>query len=152
LGLPLTDRLYDGDGVAMAEQPDRVPRHDRGWVSELLPDPRAEHRAGHTSVIHMFQSQANYIAAAVSYAQADGLAGIEPTPAAQAAFTADVDQQSEGTVWTAGGCDSWYLNDSGRNANLWPGTTFDYRRRTLRFDPAAHLTHRPAATAVTVAA
>jgi hypothetical protein len=57
----------------------------------------------------MFQSQANYIAAAVSYAQADGLAGIEPTPAAQAAFTADVDQQSEGTVWTAGGCDSWYL-------------------------------------------
>ncbi|TML97336.1 MAG: hypothetical protein E6G10_25090 [Actinobacteria bacterium] len=45
-----------------------------------------------------------------------------------------------------------YLNESGPNANLWPGTTFDYRRRTLRFDPAAHLMHRPAATAVPVAA
>jgi hypothetical protein len=107
---------------------------------------------GHTSVIHMFESQANYIAAAVSYARANGLAGIEPTQAAQAAFTAEVDEQSDGTVWTAGGCDSWYLNDSGRNANLWPGTTFDYRRRTLRFDPAAHLRHRPVPTEVPVAA
>jgi hypothetical protein len=100
----------------------------------------------------MFQSQANYIAAAVSYAHANGLVGIEPTAAAQAAFTAEVDEQSDGTVWTAGGCKSWYLNESGRNANLWPGTTFDYRRRTLRFDPAAHLMHRPVPTAVPVAA
>jgi phytoene dehydrogenase-like protein len=25
-----------------------------------------------------------------------------------------------------------------RNVNIWPGTTFDFRRRTRRFDPAAH--------------
>jgi hypothetical protein len=61
---------------------------------------------------------------------------------------------SADTVWTAGGCQSWYLNESGRNVNIWPGSTFDYRRRTLRFDPAAHLTHRAttAPTPVPVAA
>jgi cation diffusion facilitator CzcD-associated flavoprotein CzcO len=53
---------------------------------------------GHTSVIHMFESQANYIAAAIGYAHANGLAAIEPTPSAQALFTADVDEQSKGTV------------------------------------------------------
>ena len=59
---------------------------------------------------------------------------------------------SEGTVWTAGGCKSWYLNKSGRNVNIWPGATFDFRRRTLRFDPAAHLAHRATPIGVPVAA
>jgi hypothetical protein len=49
---------------------------------------------------------------------------------------------SEGTVWTVGGCRSWYLNENGRNINIWPGTTFDFRRRTRRFDPTAHLMER----------
>jgi cation diffusion facilitator CzcD-associated flavoprotein CzcO len=156
LGLPLADRVYGGDGVTMSERWAGNPTAYLGTTVAGFPNCYLIHGPniglGHTSVIHMFESQANYIAAAVSYAHANGLAGIEPTAAAQAAFTADVDRQSEGTVWTAGGCDSWYLNDSGRNANLWPGTTFDYRRRTLRFDPAAHLMHRPAAAAVPVAA
>jgi len=26
-----------------------------------------------------------------------------------------------GAVWTAGGCDSWYLDATGRNSTLWPG-------------------------------
>jgi cation diffusion facilitator CzcD-associated flavoprotein CzcO len=156
LGLPLTDRLYDADGVTMAERWSGNPTAYLGTTVAGYPNCYLIHGPniglGHTSVIHMFESQANYIAAAVSYARANGLAGIEPTQAAQAAFTAEVDEQSDGTVWTAGGCDSWYLNDSGRNANLWPGTTFDYRRRTLRFDPAAHLRHRPVPTEVPVAA
>ena len=26
----------------------------------------------------------------------------------------------QGTVWTAGNCHSWYLDDTGRNTTLWP--------------------------------
>jgi cation diffusion facilitator CzcD-associated flavoprotein CzcO len=156
LGLPLTDRLYDGAGRTMAERWSGNPTAYLGTTVAGFPNCYLIHGPniglGHTSVIHMFESQANYIAAAIGYAHANGLAAIEPTPSAQALFTADVDEQSEGTVWTAGGCDSWYLNDSGRNANLWPGTTFEYRRRTLRFDPAAHLMHRPAPAGLPVAA
>jgi hypothetical protein len=107
---------------------------------------------GHNSVLHMFESQANYISAAVSYTAAHGVASVEPSRSAQAAYTAEIDRMSEGTVWTAGGCQSWYLNESGRNVNIWPGATYDFRRRTARFDPAAHLMRRPTQVAVPVAA
>jgi hypothetical protein len=49
------------------------------------------------------------------------------------------------TVWSTGGCASWYLDDHGRNVTLWPRTTFAFRRLTASFDPEAY-------TAVPVAA
>jgi hypothetical protein len=48
-----------------------------------------------------------------------------------------------GTVWTAGGCASWYLDAHGRNTTLWPGSSWWFRRATRRFDPAEYLL-RPA--------
>ena len=37
-------------------------------------------------------------------------------------------------MWNTG-CASWYLDDTGRNATLWPDWTLRFRRRTARFDP-----------------
>jgi cation diffusion facilitator CzcD-associated flavoprotein CzcO len=144
--LPLTDHIYGTDGRTMAEVWDGNPTAYLGTSVAGFPNCYLIHGPniglGHTSVIHMFESQANYIAAAIGYARANGLTAVEPTPAAQKTFTDEVDHLSTGSVWTAGGCRSWYLNDNGRNINLWPGTTFDYRRRTVHFDPAQHLMHR----------
>jgi len=42
-------------------------------------------------------------------------------------------------VWTEGGCDSWYLDESGRNAVLWPRSVGAFRRRVAEFDPADYL-------------
>ena len=56
------------------------------------------------------ESQANYIASAISYARAHSVTALEPTPDAQQDFAAKVDRLSDGTVWTSGGCRSWYLN------------------------------------------
>jgi len=67
---------------------------------------------------------------------------VQPTRAAQDAYSAEIEAMSAGTVWTAGGCRSWYLDEHGRNVNIWPATTFGFRRRTRSFDPAAHLLHR----------
>jgi cyclohexanone monooxygenase len=50
------------------------------------------------------------------------------------------------TVWTTGGCASWYLDDRGRNTTLWPGTTWRFRRQTARFDPSAYRVLEPAPT------
>jgi cation diffusion facilitator CzcD-associated flavoprotein CzcO len=157
IGLPLTDRIYDADGMTMAERWDGNPTAYLGTSVAGYPNCYLIHGpnigTGHNSVLHMFESQANYITAAISYTRDHGLASVEPTQAAHAACSVEVDRMSAGTVWTAGGCQSWYLNESGRNVNIWPGTTFDFRRRTSRFDPAAHLTHRrapaPALTPVT---
>jgi cation diffusion facilitator CzcD-associated flavoprotein CzcO len=154
--LPLTDHIYDADGVAMADGWAGNPAAYVGTAVAGYPNCYLIHGpnigTGHNSVLHMFESQANYITAAVSYAAVHGLASVQPSHAAQAAYAAEVDRMSEGTVWTAGGCQSWYLNDTGRNVNIWPGSTVDFRRRTRRFDPAAHLMHRPVPTAVPVAA
>jgi cation diffusion facilitator CzcD-associated flavoprotein CzcO len=141
--LPLTDQTYDADGRSMSEVWGGNPTAYLGTSVAGFPNCYLIHGPniglGHNSVIHMFESQANYIAAAVGYVRDHDLAAVEPTAAAQQAFTDEVDRLGEGTVWTSGGCKSWYLNETGRNINIWPGTTFDYRRRTMRFDPTQHL-------------
>ena len=45
------------------------------------------------------------------------------------------------TVWVSG-CSSWYLDANGRNTTLWPGFTFEFRRRTRHFD-GQHYTKKP---------
>jgi hypothetical protein len=42
------------------------------------------------------------------------------------------------TVWSTGGCSSWYLDAHGRNTVLWPKSTFTFRRRLARFDAEAY--------------
>jgi hypothetical protein len=114
-----------------------------GWIIGKPGADAAGRRAsrGHNSAIYMIESQVNYITAAIGYARAHQLGAVEPTLSAQRAFVAEVDELSAGSVWTAGGCNIWYLNDEGRNINLWPGSTFDYRRRT-RVEPTQHLARR----------
>ncbi|WP_236573621.1 flavin-containing monooxygenase [Nocardia caishijiensis] len=142
--LPLTDRTFV-DGVSMADAWGNSPTAYLGPSVAGFPNIYLMHGPniglGHTSVIHMFESQANYIAGAIGYLAANELAAVEPTTTAQREFVADVERLGEGTVWTSGGCTSWYLNEEGRNTNIWPGSTIDFRRRTQRFDPAKHLLH-----------
>lgn len=144
-GLPLTDHIYDADGTSMAERWGDSPRAYLGTMVAGFPNAYLMHGPniglGHTSVITMFEAQARYIVESIRYGTAHGIAAIEPTAAAQARFTETVDRLTEGSVWTSGGCSSWYLDATGRNSNLWPGATFDYHRRTWRFRPQDHLTH-----------
>jgi len=93
---------------------------------------------GHTSVITMIESQIEHVLGALAYMDREHLAAIEPTPEAQAAFVADVEKRTQGTVWTAGGCDSWYLDRTGRNSTLWPGFTFSFKWRVEKFRPAEY--------------
>jgi cation diffusion facilitator CzcD-associated flavoprotein CzcO len=90
---------------------------------------------GHTSVIYMIEAQLDHIMAALRYMARHRIAVLEPRPEAQAAFVADVDARMQGTVWTSGGCSSWYLDETGRNSALWPGATYQFRRRVARFVP-----------------
>src|SRR5262249_14634405 len=76
----------------------------------------------------------------------------EPRPEAQDRFIAMVDRKMRGTVWTAGGCKSWYLDRTGRNSTLWPGFTFSYARRARRFVPADYHAEEPRAAPVVLRA
>ena len=91
---------------------------------------------GHNSVLLMIEAQLGYLRKLLRYRTSRGLATVEPTPEAQGRFVADVDRRTDGSVWTAGGCVSWYLDATGRNSTLWPDSVRAYRRRLARFDEA----------------
>ncbi|MDT5157764.1 MAG: hypothetical protein QOH51_2121 [Acidobacteriota bacterium] len=94
---------------------------------------------GHTSVIYMIEAQIEHLLNVVRYMERHGVAVLEPRQEAQAAYTAEVQKRMKGTVWTAGGCASWYLDRRGRNSTLWPDFTWRFRRRVARLDPGEYL-------------
>jgi cation diffusion facilitator CzcD-associated flavoprotein CzcO len=90
---------------------------------------------GHTSMVYMLETQVEHALRLMRYAERSGPT-IEPRAEAQQQYVEWVDQQMKGTVWTAGGCDSWYLDRTGRNSALWPSYTFTFRSRLshIRFE------------------
>ncbi|HET8645786.1 MAG TPA: NAD(P)/FAD-dependent oxidoreductase [Vicinamibacteria bacterium] len=90
---------------------------------------------GHTSVLYMLEAQITHVVEALRFMRSRGLDAVEPRAEAQAAFVSAVDRDMRGTVWTAGGCASWYLDRTGRNSTLWPGFSWSFRRRVSRFRP-----------------
>jgi cation diffusion facilitator CzcD-associated flavoprotein CzcO len=93
---------------------------------------------GHSSMVFMIESQAAYITDAISHLKTHGVVSAEPRAEVQAAFTNDLQQRMQRTVWSAGGCASWYLDEHGRNVTLWPRATFTFRRLLSAFDPDAY--------------
>ena len=54
---------------------------------------------------------------------------MEPRQDVQDRFVAEMQRLTEGTVWTDGGCSSWYLDGQGNNSALWPTFTMPFHRR-----------------------
>jgi len=97
---------------------------------------------GHSSIVFIIESQINYVLGALDTMARKGLASVEVRRDAQLRWTAEVDRRSTRTVWTGGGCRSYYVDAAGRNVALWPGTSWGYRRRTRRFDVDAYRVER----------
>jgi cation diffusion facilitator CzcD-associated flavoprotein CzcO len=89
---------------------------------------------GHSSMLFMIESQLTYIIDGIGKSQATG-GQFEVRPEVAAAYNAELQRKLPKTVWGSG-CSSWYLDSEGRNLTLWPGFTFDFRRRTREFRAA----------------
>ncbi len=89
---------------------------------------------GHSSMIFMIESQVRYIVDAARTMRREDLGAVEPSVAAQDEWTATMRERMKPTVWTTGGCASWYLDKFGNNTTLWPGQTFSFRGHLSRFD------------------
>jgi hypothetical protein len=98
---------------------------------------------GHNSVLLMIEAQIAYLRRALRYRREHGLATLEPSAEAQAAYVAELDRDTDGSVWTAGGCLSWYVDGTGRNSTLWPGSVRAYQRRLARFEIGDYDTELP---------
>jgi cation diffusion facilitator CzcD-associated flavoprotein CzcO len=98
---------------------------------------------GHTSVLLMLESQLNIVLGALQHLRKRKLSALEPLQAAQDRFFAWVQNDAKGTVWTAGGCASWYLDANGKLTSLWTRTTWAFRKRA-QFRPEEYALQAPA--------
>lgn len=90
---------------------------------------------GHNSMIYMIESQIAYVMSALGRMDEQALRALEVRPEVQARFVAEMDRRMAGTVFSSG-CKSWYIGERTRNTTVWPGFTFDYRRRTRTIQQA----------------
>ena len=88
---------------------------------------------GHNSIVFMIESQIEYVLDALrDDAPPRSASVLEVREEAQAAYNAELDQMTQGTVWVSGGCSSYYIDRNGRNSTIWPTFTWPFRRRTAR--------------------
>jgi cation diffusion facilitator CzcD-associated flavoprotein CzcO len=150
--MPIASRIRGRDGRTLAEAWSAGAQAHRGTTVAGFPNlfmlvgPNTG--LGHTSMIHMIESQVAYTADALRYLRRTGAGAVEVRPQAQAAYNDELQSRMEGTVWTAGGCASWYLDAQGRNVTLWPGFTWRFRLATRRFRPEEYLVHQQVAQPV----
>jgi cation diffusion facilitator CzcD-associated flavoprotein CzcO len=94
---------------------------------------------GHNSMVYMIESQIAYVIDAIRTMKTRRLHSVEVRADAQERFNASLHQRMRRSIWSVGGCVSWYVHPvSGRNVTLWPGFTWQFRRLTRRFDAAAY--------------
>jgi cation diffusion facilitator CzcD-associated flavoprotein CzcO len=89
---------------------------------------------GHTSVVLMVESQINHVLGALRFMRKKKLKCLEPKAEVQSHFIDVVDKKMGATVWLSG-CKSWYLDETGRNSTLWPGSVGAFRQKVEKFRP-----------------
>jgi cation diffusion facilitator CzcD-associated flavoprotein CzcO len=145
--MPIAHRIRGRDGRTLAEDWQGSPQAHLGTTVAGYPNlfillgPNTG--LGHNSVVFMIEAQIGHLMAALRHLDATGAQAVEPRREAQTAFVAEVDAEMEGTVWTSGGCQSWYLDATGRNSTLWPGFTYPFKHRLESFRPAEYVIHAP---------
>lgn len=147
----LAHRIRGEDGRTLGEVWDQSPKAYLGSAVPGFPNMfilLGPNSIGINSVIFSLESQIAYVMSALATMDRDGLARVEVRQEALDDFVEEVDRRSEGSVWTAGGCKAYYVDDTGRNFGLYPGFAASFRRRTRRFDAAPYVVERTAATKV----
>jgi cation diffusion facilitator CzcD-associated flavoprotein CzcO len=154
--IPIAERVRGREGRTLAEHWDGSPSAYKGAAVAGYPNlfflvgPNTG--LGHTSLLFMIESQISYVASALRTMRRRAARVVDVRPEAEAAYNAELDRMTEGTVWVSGGCSSYYIDRNGHNATIWPTFTWPFRQRTRRFDEAAYALGAPAPAAVPAAA
>ena len=94
---------------------------------------------GHTSQVFMIEQQVGFVAEALDLLRTSGARTVEVRPEAVDVDDAEIQARMARSVWTTGGCASWYLDSAGRNTTLWPDFTFRFASRLRTVDPADYV-------------
>ncbi|MBF6089901.1 NAD(P)/FAD-dependent oxidoreductase [Nocardia cyriacigeorgica] len=132
------DRFIGRKGRSIADLYHRRPQSYLGTAVAEFPNFFATlapfGAAGNQSAIYMIESQITYIVDALKTMRDSGARRVEVRRHVQDAFVREMAERSASTVWLTGGCTSYYTTPEGGNAGLYPNWSFEYRRRTSKFD------------------
>ena len=147
LDLPIAERIRGRDGRPMAEVFEGSPRAYHGTAIAGFPNfffmlgPNTG--LGHTSVVFMAEAQADYILDALHRMRVERIGALEIEGRVQDDYNERIQSRMPGTVWTSGGCESWYLDSRGFNTSIWPSFTFRFKRELERFDLESYRAEAP---------
>jgi cation diffusion facilitator CzcD-associated flavoprotein CzcO len=136
--VPIAGRITGAGGVTLAQAWGGDMRALRGTTVPGFPNlclvigPNTG--LGHSSMIHIIESQLRYIVDYLATLDRTGAAALDARRGAQERWCAGIERRMASSVWATGGCVSWYLNAAGRNTTLWPGSTLGFRRATRHLD------------------
>lgn len=136
--VPISHRVHGRGGRSLAEVWDGSPCAYRGTTVAgfpnlfLLVGPNTG--LGHNSIVFMAECQVRWIRDVLRLARRRGATVVDTVESAQVAWDGMVQRRMARTVWTTGGCSSWYLDRHGRNSTLWPGSAWRYRRLLARVE------------------
>jgi cation diffusion facilitator CzcD-associated flavoprotein CzcO len=112
----------------------------------LLYGPNTNHGTG--SALDLLETQSRFVAGAVDMLAQGSAEQLEVRRDVHDEFQRELAERLKHSIWTT--CSSWYVTESGRVTNNWPGSQREYRRRVAAVDPADYLTEAelpaPAAT------
>ncbi|MER5866109.1 NAD(P)/FAD-dependent oxidoreductase [Kitasatospora sp. NPDC002040] len=152
--MPIAQRVFGIDGVSLADEWKDGMEALRGTTVRGFPNlffvvgPNTG--LGNNSMILMIESQLNYLIDALTSLAASGAAALQPTARAQRQWNLELQHRMSRTVWSTGGCQSWYQDSTGKNTTLWPASTTSFRRATRTVDLAEYELIRQAAPAAAV--
>ncbi|MGW2250451.1 flavin-containing monooxygenase [Kitasatospora sp. NPDC001660] len=136
--MPIGARVFGANGTSLAEEWKDGMEALRGSTVHGFPNlffvigPNTG--LGNSSMILMIESQLNYVIDALTTLDSIGAAAMQPTVRAQRQWNLELQHRMDRTVWSTGGCRSWYQDQNGKNTVLWPGSTTAFRRATRRVD------------------
>jgi cation diffusion facilitator CzcD-associated flavoprotein CzcO len=142
LDQPIAALVRGRDGRTLAEHWQGSPRGYKGTTVAGFPNlfvllgPNLGN--GHSSATVLIEQQMAYVLDALRTMESRGLRDVEVRAEVQARWNARVDAALAGSVWNAGGCASYYLDENGRNSFMYPWSTVRHRRETRRFDLGAY--------------
>ncbi|MDX6350762.1 MAG: hypothetical protein QOF84_5552 [Streptomyces sp.] len=134
--MPIGDRVIGADGRSLAEHWKDGMAALRGCTVDGFPNllliigPNSG--LGNSSMILMIEASLNYVAEYLRALDTTGAYALDAKPDAVRSWNTEMQRRMARTVWTTGGCKSWYLDSNGRNTTAWPGTTAEFRRATRR--------------------
>jgi cation diffusion facilitator CzcD-associated flavoprotein CzcO len=89
---------------------------------------------GHNSVVLMIEAQVNYVMSLLKQMDAKRWRTADVRPDTEQAWNDKIQTKLQSTVWTQGGCKSWYMDENGRNTTVWPGLVYQYQLQTRKAD------------------